>query len=377
MRKPNVRALAATVLATAAAGVTLTLAACDQGAGGGDATADAAEDTAQDAAQDTADAAAADTAAADMAACDRQCLIEATDAYVAAIVAHDPSQAPLADGVAFVENLMRLDPGEGLWASATEGPDGFEIHVPDEELQSAGYIDRMQREHPPLGDNPTEAQIADAEDGVQDVLVAIRLQFEDGLITEAEHLVAPVTNPDYLANLQTPRTGLLAEIPENRRLPHNQLMEIGASYYDALDDNDADLFPFAPDCERRENGITTAGANRPPAQSGAGALPIPRDCHGQIESGAFRYIDRIENRRMFAADPVTGLAMGLSHFRHPMDRESYPYTTVDGAQDERVMTNAPFDMPAAHIFKVGPEGQVHEIEAVGVSTPYDSPTGWE
>jgi hypothetical protein len=31
-------------------------------------------------------------------------------------------------------------------------------------------------------------------------------------------------------------------------------------------------------------------------------------------------IDRIENRRVFAADPATRLVMGLSHFRHPMDK---------------------------------------------------------
>jgi hypothetical protein len=34
-------------------------------------------------------------------------------------------------------------------------------------------------------------------------------------------------------------------------------------------------------------------------------------------------------------------------------------------------------MPAAHVFKVGADGLVHEIEAVGVVVPYDSPTGWE
>jgi hypothetical protein len=34
-------------------------------------------------------------------------------------------------------------------------------------------------------------------------------------------------------------------------------------------------------------------------------------------------------------------------------------------------------MPAAHIFKIGPEGQIHEIEAVGAVVPYNSPTGWE
>jgi hypothetical protein len=29
-----------------------------------------------------------------------------------------------------------------------------------------------------------------------------------------------------------------------------------------------------------------------------------------------------------------------------------------------------------HIFKIW-GGQIHEIEAIGISVPYDSPTGWE
>jgi ketosteroid isomerase-like protein len=36
----------------------------------------------------------------------------------------------------------------------------------------------------------------------------------------------------------------------------------------------------------------------------------------------------------------------------------------------------PFDLPAAHIFKVR-GGKIHEIEAMGFSVPYDSRTGWE
>ena len=35
-----------------------------------------------------------------------------------------------------------------------------------------------------------------------------------------------------------------------------------------------------------------------------------------------------------------------------------------------------FDMPALHIFKIW-GGQIHEIEAVGVTGEYNSPTGWE
>jgi hypothetical protein len=36
----------------------------------------------------------------------------------------------------------------------------------------------------------------------------------------------------------------------------------------------------------------------------------------------------------------------------------------------------PFDLPAAHIFKIQ-GGKIHEIEAMGFVAPYNSKTGWE
>jgi hypothetical protein len=79
---------------------------------------------------------------------------------------------------------------------------------------------------------------------------------------------------------------------------------------------------------------------------------------------------------MFAADPVTGLAMGLSMFRHPMDNVPYEVILADGTTTMFAPAFAPFDLPAAHIFKIGPDRQIHEIEAMGFLAPHGSPTGW-
>jgi hypothetical protein len=292
--------------------------------------------------------------------CDRACLVQAMDAYLAALVAHDPKAAPLANDVVFVENLTRMKPGEGLWKSATGGKTDFAISVPDPELQQAGWLGMIAQNGKPA-------------------MLALRLKFHNGKIVEAEHLVAP-PGANTAANVKAVRPGLLATIPEGQRLPHGELIRIGASYYDSLDDNDGSKTPYAADCQRRENGITTAGAGAMgPPNMDRKLPPVARDCKGQIDSNSFAYIDRIENRRMIAADPVTGLAMGFSHFRHPLTNLPYNVTHVDGSTSERNKKNmpyAPFDMPAAHIFKVGPEGMVHEIEAVGVMAPYNSATGW-
>lgn len=323
--------------------------------------------------------------AASKPACDRQCLIDATDKYVAAVVAHDPSQAPLASQVAFVENLTRMQPGEGLWKTAVKAPDSFIIHVPDETNQAAGYLAMMTYMAPPpapQGATPeVRAEYAARAPVEQPLLVAMRLKFDaQGRISEAEHLLTGVREAQ-LVNLTTPRPGIFTEIPEAQRMPHAELVRIGLSYYDALDDNDGSLTPFARDCERHENGMITAGGAARPGGGPVNLGPqVSRDCAEQLSSNTFQYIDRIDNRRVFAADPVTGLVMGLSHFRHPMDNLPYKVKAMDGTEIERTRADfsfTPFDLPAAHIFKIGPDGLMHEIEAMGFQAPLNSPTGWE
>ena len=320
-------------------------------------------------------------------ACNRQCLIDATDAYVAAMVAHDIAKAPLSDEVVFVENITKTRPGEGLWKSIVKGPSSFAIHVPDEINQTAGYLAMMTYMAPPPappGSSPEQrAEVAAKPPVEQPVIVAIRLKFDPrGRIVQAEHLLSGVREAQ-MASLQSPRPGIFTEIPAAERRSHDELIKIGASYYDALDDNNGELAPFAPDCERHENGMITASdkpSTAPPIPGAAATPPVARDCRGQLNSNTFQYIDRIENRRVFAADPQTGLVMGLSHFRHPMTNLPYKVKALDGSEIERNEKNmpfAPFDLPAAHIFKVGPDGQIHEIEAMGFTAPYNSPTGWE
>ncbi len=309
-----------------------------------------------------ASAAGAAPARAAGQACDRACLVGITDQYLAALVAHDPSKAPLAPGVVFVENVKRMKLGEGLWKTATAGPTDFKVYVPDVTLQQVGWIGVIQQDGKPM-------------------MLALRLKIEKGKIVQAEHIAAAPLGPPGNPNIAKVRPGLVREVPAGQRLAHDKLLAIGKTYYDALDDNVGSEAPFAADCQRRENGATTAGdgAGAPPTKD-PNTSPIAHDCKGQIDSGSFIYIDRIENRRMVAADPATGLAMGFSQFRHPFTNLPYKVKHIDGTTSERNaqnMTYKPFDMPAAHIFKIGPEGQIHEIEAVGVVVPYNAPTGWE
>ena len=301
-------------------------------------------------------------------ACDRACLIELTNKYVTGIETQSIEGIPFSDEVIIVENLERIRAGEGLWADTTGKGTDFGVAVPDEARQTAGWIGMVERDGEPT-------------------IVAVRLKLDPrGSIVEAEHLYAAIDastplGESQLANLQTVRPGLLAEVPEADRKSGDELIATGETYYPALDDNDGTLMPFAEDCERHENGMVTAGPGpRVGPGPNANTAPIARDCAGQLSSKVMAYITTIDNRRVFAADPVTGLVMGLSHFRHPMDFEPYEVTALDGSTilyDKSRLPFDPFDLPAAHIFKVGADGKVHEIEAMGFRAELNSPTGWE
>lgn len=300
----------------------------------------------------------------DNSECNRSCLINMVDAYLLALVQHDPGRIPIADNAKFVENIKAILPGAGLWKTAVEVPASFRIYVPDPAAQQVGFFGVMK----------AEVSVEDKQE-VKPVLLALRLKLKNGQITEMEHLIARNLRERSLSNLIVPRKGLLAPVPESERMPRDELIRIGATYYDALVGDSGSLAPFADDCVRRENGMQTTN-NPPPPQGETGiALFGAMGCAEQLDTHVMSYIDNIDNRRVQIADVETGLVFGLSHFRHSMKNKTIEIIGVPGVK-ERQMTNNPFDLPAAHIFKVT-GGRIHEIEAMGFTAPYNSKTGWE
>ena len=294
---------------------------------------------------------------------DRAALLKLADTYLASLLAHDPGKVPLASDVKVVENVTRIKPGEGLWKTASSAPTEFKIVAPDPVLQEVGGLVVMQ-----VDGKPSQ--------------FGFRLKLLNGKIVEAEHLVVTIRDPSN-PNLQKPRPAIPLEIPYEYADSHGRLIHIAKAYYDALDNNNGHLAPFAPDCERRENGMRTAPSGGPTLGGGMpGGAPRPagllgmQDCTSQIDSGTFQYITTIEDRRVEIADTVTGLAVGFSHFHHPMTEKKFKITGNPDRSETDMSNQRPFDMPAMHVYKIW-GGQIHEIEAIGIVAPYNSPTGWE
>jgi len=315
-----------------------------------------------------------------LSSCDRACLQNIADAYVAALVAHDPSKAPMAAEAKFTEQTQVLRVGEGLWKSAVAGPTTFKIPVADPVSGQVGEILMMKasaaafpapttgRGAPPPGADPN---------ATADIQLALRLKVVNKQITEAEHIIARIIAPSQLNALKTPRDAFSEVVPKVKREPRNILLLIANSYYDALTQNNGELAPFADDCGRREHGMHTAGVGRPAEASGppAGFGDLPNDCAGQLTSRAMSYINSIDLRRVSIADEEHGLVFGLSMFRHPMEQKSITVLKKDGTTAERPMNFAPFDLEAAHIYKIW-GGKIHEIEAMGFTLPLYSKNGW-
>ena len=284
--------------------------------------------------------------------CDRDCLTAMVDSYLTALVAHDPAAVPFASNVRYVENAEPMSPGQGLWETASAVPTTFKIYVPDPVARQVGFIGVMESSGKP-------------------VQLGLRLELDDaGKIVEAEHLVVYNVRENNLANLRSPRPGLLATVPTAERLPRELMLVIGMTYYDSIEQSSGDATVFADDCERHENGMITAGGD------GVGLDGLPRQgCHDQMDSRVFTYIDSIDLRRVSIADEVTGLVFGLSQFRQSMKEKQITVIGRDGKRAVREVSFDPFDLPAAHIFKIR-GGKIHEVEAVGFMMPYMSRNGW-
>ncbi len=122
-----------------------------------------------------------------------------------------------------------------------------------------------------------------------------------------------------------------------------------------------------------ENGFQTTCAPRPDEPGPETLRSL--DSAEQLDSGAMSYIADIDPVRVEIADVETGLACGLSQFRHPMEETTLDIQGVEGV-DSVERDFEPFDLPALHIFKLT-NGKIQSIEAMGFRTAYDSPTGWE
>jgi hypothetical protein len=309
--------------------------------------------------------------------CDRQCLVDLMKDYLAALVAHDPSAVPFDKEVKFTENTANIPVGDGLWVTASGGPNEFQIYAADLVTQQVACLVMMK------------------ENNNEDIMLGVRLALRRGKVSEAEHHVVRQDLLHTMQNLKRPRPGLVEDLVPEDRTPREQMLDIGLSYYDALTGEDGTLSPFALECERRENGSTSVGGKQeapepseastqfpPPgevdpemAKLGRALAAVPNTCGGQITAGVWAYITEIKNRRLPVIDEQKGLAVGFSNFYHDSKLKTMKLKGITGVESVPAFQGT-FNMPAIHFFKIK-KGKIYDIEATGLVLPYGTKTGWE
>ena len=334
------------------------------------------------------------------AICDRACLKDTLDKYVEAVVAHDPSQLSIARGLKFTENLVPLRFGhEGLWTTAN-GRRDFNIYALDPTRGDAVWIGILKENDKP-------------------VMTAIRLKVVDHRITEAETLVGRVGlgAADTVAG---PRADFSQPIAPAEQSSREALIAIAKSNWDAMEQGNGDLAPYAQDCERFDNGRKTTNGPSPgrPANGGTATAPgvtarteparteLARTepgtaepasaepaakanadigslgCYGQMNSGRFKNGNKVYPRRVWAVDREYGLVVGLFTPNVPGTARTLHLRngqTLTVGPDELI----PFTIEQVEMFRIV-QGQISRVEVVlgprvpyGTRSPFDMKSLWE
>lgn len=297
--------------------------------------------------------AASSVGAQSAAECDRACLTSFVDLYLKALTARDPGSLPLARDVKFTENTVALPVGEGLWRTITK-LDDYRLYVIDTAAGQAGFFGVVHEHGTPNA-------------------FGLRLKIVDRRITEIETAISR-NNPFLeIANLKSPRPGLLEALKPDERASRAEMIRAANQYFEGIEQATDKVVPFADECTRMENGVLTAG--RP-----VGGLKPRSDmeltsCKTQFELGAF-YATSIVPRRFEVIDEERGLVMAVVGFNVPATRTTIKLTdgTTKRASGWALM---PFTGPLMEVFKVK-GGKLYEIEAVMMPLlPYGHGTGWE
>jgi hypothetical protein len=290
---------------------------------------------------------------------DRPALVALMEKYLAALAKHDPAAVPLASDVKLVENTEVTPIGKGLWETATGGPTEFKIYVADPVTGQIGFIGVMEENHKPT-------------------IASIRLKVVEGTITEIDHLVVHSGDAPLNSNVSKVRPGLLEPVKDSERVPREQMLKIANSYYEAIVQDNGKVAPFADECQRRENGgITANDQTQNPEEAAKDDFSVFRkmSCSDQLSTGVMSYITDINRRRLLAVDEEMGLVFAYSIFVHNGEPKIMKITGVPGIT-ERPNNWGPFDLPAAHIFKIK-NGKIYEIEAIGYVARHGLKNGWE
>jgi hypothetical protein len=291
-------------------------------------------------------------------ACQRECLIGVLRKYMAALAAHSPSTIPVTRDVMFTENNVVMPLGQGLWRGVSRiAPSGLE--AADQETKQAAWFGVVWENGAPA-------------------YLGLRIHVtDDGKIDEVETVVhrktgmpAPFGDPEKVEHDPAFQELLT---PDQRR-PRQRLQAIADSYFNTVEQNDGQVFaPFAEDCGRLENGISTTAGSTKIGGGGGNAASIAQGCEAQFKLGIYRINKRVRARRFPLIDEERGIVVATGFFDHANSFDSYKLTN---GTTMKTALKWPNTITLLEAFRIR-SGQIHRIEAIFTYVPYFMPNPWE
>jgi len=327
--------------------------------------------------------------------CNRACLENVVDQYLAALVAHDPKRAPLSADVKYTENDQVISVGDGFWKTV-EGRSKYTHIFADPEGGQVAYMGTMMEAGQPL-------------------LMSLRLRLELGRITEIETVLLKPggAGPNSIANMDAPyqwEDFWFKSIPPAQRMSRQELIAVADGYFSGLQKNDGKgvngtgTYPFTNDCHRIENGAPTtnvkpnpngapaggrggaggagaapgAGGGRGGAPAAAATPPNPNinanamDCLSQFKLGYYFVVQNIHDRRYPVVDQERGIVWSHAVFDQGTVNSGILSTgeryTFNGF-------NRPSSILVTEAFLIE-NGKIRRVEMIGPGVAYHLNSPW-
>jgi hypothetical protein len=294
--------------------------------------------------------------------CNRACLENVVDQYLAALVAQDPRPLPLSKDVVYTENAQRMELGDGFWKTV-EGRGNYTHIFADPESGQVGFMGTMREAGAPL-------------------LMSLRLRIELGRITEIESVYFRPGGggPNNIPAMDgyRPEDLWFKSIPAAEQLSRQELIAVADAYFTGLQKNDGKgvngtgTYPFTSDCNRIENGAPTTNVPRPAKEPKDAINLFSMDCLSQFKLGIYFVVQSIHDRRYPLVDRERGVVWAHAVF----DQGTVSQGTLSDGRPYRFQGfNRPSSILVTEVFLIE-NGKIRRVEAIAPSASYHIHSPW-
>ncbi|HTC34668.1 MAG TPA: hypothetical protein VK724_14915 [Bryobacteraceae bacterium] len=296
--------------------------------------------------------------------CNRVCLEDVMNQYLAALAAHDPKRLPVSADVKYTENEQVIELGDGFWKTV-EGVGNYKHIFADPEFGAVAFMGTMHEAGKPL-------------------LMSLRLRIQLGRISEIEALyfrqggggpanIAALDAPGY-----KPEDMWFKSIPTAQRLSRPEMISIADAYFSGLEKNDGKgvngtgTYPFTNDCDRIENGSHTTNVPRPANEPKDAINGFALDCLSQFKLGYYFVVQAIHGRRYPLVDAERGVVWAHVVFDQGTVKSGI---LSDGRPYTFPFFNSPSSILVTEAFLIE-NGKIRRVEMIGPSAFYHLNSPW-